>query len=299
MGLGLIVLVLFAEGGVIGAAGKLFAKEGRQDVFGVETEGADRRPCLAALQRVAPHAPGGSLETRAIVKRFGGITPVNGVSLVFQPGKVYCLIGPNGAGKSTFLRCCMGSHSLSDGEIMLAGKRATSWKIFERARAGLGVKMQTPQIFDELSVVQNLWVAAYQTERDRGAADRKAADILGSIGLGAKAKLRAGELSHGEQQWLDIGMVLCLSPAVIMFDEPAAGMTSVERNLLAAMIRELAPRAAVVVVEHDMDFVRSLDAEVIVLHQGELFARGSIEELRRNEAVLDVYLGRRRHVRTS
>jgi len=193
----------------------------------------------------------------------------------------------------------MGSHSLSEGEIMLAGKRATTWKTFERARAGLGVKMQTPQIFDELSVAQNLWVAAYQAEHDRRAADRKVAAVLTTIGLAARTKLRAGELSHGQQQWLDIGMVLCMSPAVIMLDEPAAGMTAVERGVLASMIRELASSAAVIVVEHDMDFVRSLDAETIVLHQGELFARGSIEELRRNEAVLDVYLGRRRHVRTA
>ena len=159
--------------------------------------------------------------------------------------------------------------------------------------------MQTPQIFDELSVAQNLWVAAYQAEHDRRAADRKVAAVLTTIGLAARTKLRAGELSHGQQQWLDIGMVLCMSPAVIMLDEPAAGMTAVERGVLASMIRELASSAAVIVVEHDMDFVRSLDAETIVLHQGELFARGSIEELRRNEAVLDVYLGRRRHVRTA
>ena len=299
MGLGLMVLVLFVDGGVIGAATSLFARGNRLRTIGAETEGEHRHSPVAALQRIARQGSDGSLEARAVVRRFGGITPVNGVSLTFQPGRVYCLIGPNGAGKSTFLRCCMGSHSLSEGEIMLAGKRATTWKTFERARAGLGVKMQTPQIFDELSVAQNLWVAAYQAERDRRAADRKVAAVLTTIGLAARAKLRAGELSHGQQQWLDIGMVLCMSPAVIMLDEPAAGMTAAERGVLASMIRELASSAAVIVVEHDMDFVRSLDAETIVLHQGELFARGSIEELRRNEAVLDVYLGRRRHVRTA
>jgi branched-chain amino acid transport system permease protein len=299
MGLGLIILVLFVEGGLIGAVTSLFAKGNRLLALGTETEGEHRQPSLAALKHIARHDSDGCLEARAIVRRFGGITPVNGVSLTFQRGRVYCLIGPNGAGKSTFLRCCMGSHPLSEGEIMLAGKRATTWKIFERARAGLGVKMQTPQIFDELSVAQNLWVAAYQAKHDRRAVDRKVAAVLNTIGLAARAQLRAGELAHGQQQWLDIGMVLCMSPAVIMLDEPAAGMTAVERTVLASMIQELATSAAVIVVEHDMDFVRSLEAETIVLHQGELLARGSIEELRRNEAVLDVYLGRRRHVRTT
>ncbi len=299
MGLGLIVLVLFVRGGVIGAARAFLAKRVRLLPSPAESDGAGRPPSSAEFSGSVRHVPDGSLETRAIVKRFGGITPVKGVSLAFRAGRVYCLIGPNGAGKSTFLRCCMGSHALSEGEITLAGERVTTWKTFERARAGLGVKMQTPQVFDELTVAQNLWVAAYRTEGDRHKADRRVADVLGALGLASKSQHLAGDLSHGERQWLDIGMVLGQSPAVIMLDEPAAGMTEVERDKLARMIRDLAVSAVVIVVEHDMDFVRALDAEVIVLHQGEVFERGSIEDLRRNEAVLDVYLGRRRHVRNS
>jgi branched-chain amino acid transport system permease protein len=299
MGLSLIVLVLFVDGGVIGAARNLFAKGTRLRPSGVEVDSESRPSPVADLGASMKHAAGASLETRAIVKRFGGITPVKSVSLSFRPGRVYCLIGPNGAGKSALLRCCMGSHALSQGEIMLAGERVTAWKTFERARAGLGVKMQTPQVFDELSVAQNLWVAAYRAERDRHKADRRVADVLGNLGLASKSQHLAGDLSHGERQWLDIGMVLGQSPAVIMLDEPAAGMTEAERDKLAGMIRDLAVSAVVIVVEHDMDFVRALDAEVIVLHQGEVFERGSIEDLRRNEAVLDVYLGRRRHVRNS
>jgi ABC-type uncharacterized transport system ATPase subunit/ABC-type branched-subunit amino acid transport system permease subunit len=299
MGLGLIGLVLFVDGGIIGAARTFCAKGRRLLDSELEIDG-ERGPASDVDFGVSvQHATGASLETQAIVKRFGGITPVKSVSLSFRPGRVYCLIGPNGAGKSTFLRCCMGSHALSQGEIMLAGERVTTWKTFERARAGLGVKMQTPQVFDELSVAQNLWVAAYRAERDRHKADRRVADILGALGLSSKARHLAGDLSHGERQWLDIGMVLGQSPQVIMLDEPAAGMTEVERDKLARMIRDLAGSAVVIVVEHDMDFVRALDAEVIVLHQGEVFERGSIEDLRQNEAVLDVYLGRRRHVRSS
>lgn len=299
MGLGLIVLVLFVDGGVIGAARTFFAKGGRLLGSGIEIDGERSPQSDAHFGDSARHLAGASLETQAIVKRFGGITPVKNVSLSFLPGRAYCLIGPNGAGKSTFLRCCMGSHALSEGEIMLAGERVTTWKTFDRARAGLGVKMQTPQVFDELSVAQNLWVAAYRGERNRHKADRKVAAVLGAFGLASKALHLAGDLSHGERQWLDIGMVLGQSPAVIMLDEPAAGMTEVERDKLARMIRDLSASAVVIVVEHDMDFVRALDAEVIVLHQGEVFERGSIEDLRQNEAVLDVYLGRRKHVRNS
>jgi branched-chain amino acid transport system permease protein len=297
MGIGLVVLVLFVDGGLIGGVASLFAKKTSLPVSGTERD--HKRVLAGDISRLGLCTAGGRLETRAIVKSFGGLTPVNRVSLTFEAGKVYCLIGPNGAGKSTFLSCCTGSYPVSAGEIVLAGSRVTAWSSFERVRSGLGVKMQAPQVFDNLTVANNMWVAAYSMERDRSAATRKVAGVLELLGLVHKAEFRAGLLSHGEQQWLDIGMVLCLSPSVILLDEPAAGMTAADRWALAEMIRSLAVSAAVVVVEHDMDFVRSLSAEVIVLHQGELFARGSIDDLRQNEAVLDIYLGRRKHVGNS
>jgi branched-chain amino acid transport system permease protein len=140
-------------------------------------------------------------------------------------------------------------------------------------------------------------VAAYSRSRDAAAADRIADDVLRLLGFTGRATRQAGELSHGEQQWLDIGMVLCLAPEVILLDEPAAGMTKDERRALSGLIRTLSESAAVVVVEHDMDFVRTLGAEVTVMHQGQVFAQGCIDDLRKDERVLDIYLGRRKHVR--
>ncbi len=157
--------------------------------------------------------------------------------------------------------------------------------------------MQKAQVFDELNVYQNLWVASYSRDRNRQNADRVAISMLKMLGMGHHAKRAASELSHGEQQWLDIGMVLCLAPDVILLDEPAAGMTKEERRQLSDLVRTLAETTAVVVVEHDMEFIRTLEAEVTVLHQGAVFAQGDIEELRQDERILDIYLGRRENVR--
>jgi len=120
--------------------------------------------------------------------------------------------------------------------------------------------------------------------------------IMGMLGFSAQAAVQASALSHGQQQWLDIGMVLCLAPRIVFLDEPAAGMTNEETRELSVLVRTLARHTTVIVVEHDMDFVRTLDGQVTVLHQGEVFAEGDIDTLRANERVLDIYLGRRQHV---
>ena len=163
-------------------------------------------------------------------------------------------------------------------------------------QAGLGIKMQRTQVFYECAVWTNLWIAAYARLGDARAAAQTAARALDQIGLRGRAHEPASALAHGEQQWLDIGMVLCLDPQVILLDEPTAGMTASETRRTAALIRALAGHAAIVVVDHDMEFVRMLDARITVLHQGRVFAEGDIAELRRDERVLDIYLGRRRSV---
>ena len=157
--------------------------------------------------------------------------------------------------------------------------------------------MQKAQVFDELTVQQNLWIAAYSQERDKKKADFTSNNMMKMLDMSDLASRSASALSHGEQQWLDIGMVLCLSPDVILLDEPAAGMTKSERQQLSKLVRALAKTSVVVVVEHDMDFVRTLDAEVTVLHQGAVFAQAEIEELQKNDQVLEIYLGRRGNVR--
>ena len=209
-----------------------------------------------------------------------------------------CLIGPNGAGKSSLLRCLTGTHLLDAGEIVLDGRPVTRWMPYRRVQAGVGIKMQVAQVFGELSVRTNLWIAAYSRDRDAAVADRLSERTLRALGLEALAERDAADLSHGEQQWLDLGMVLCLQPSVVLLDEPAAGMTGDERRELSQLVRVLAETAAVVVVEHDMAFVRTLDAEVTVLHRGEVFAQGDLDTLRQDERILDIYLGRQQHVRS-
>ena len=214
----------------------------------------------------------------------------------FKKGKVRCVIGPNGAGKSSYLKALAGTYKLDAGQIKFGNRDITRSDPFDRVRQGLGIKMQKAQVFDDLDVRTNLWIAAYSRDRNRDEADRVSGGMLKMLGMHAQGSKPASQLSHGEQQWLDIGMVLCLSPEVMLFDEPAAGMTKDERRQLSQLIKTLSKSAAVVVVEHDMDFVRTLDAEVTVLHQGEVFAQGDIEVLRKDERILDIYLGRRKHV---
>ncbi|HEX2393145.1 MAG TPA: ATP-binding cassette domain-containing protein [Solirubrobacterales bacterium] len=225
-------------------------------------------------------------------KRFGGVRALDRVSVDFPGRGLSCLIGPNGAGKSTFFHLLSGRHRPSTGEVVLDGRRITSWRPDRRARAGLGIKLQVPSLYHELSASENMWLAAYARTRSASRADRRAAEMLDWLGLAERAADPASVLSHGQQQWLEIGMVVATEPKVILLDEPTAGMSPEETQKTARLVTALAEQAAVIVVEHDMDFVRELDAPVMMFHEGSLFAHGSISELREDERILDIYLGR-------
>ncbi|MEP2783246.1 MAG: ATP-binding cassette domain-containing protein [Pseudoruegeria sp.] len=214
----------------------------------------------------------------------------------FTPGTPYSLIGPNGAGKSSYLKTCVGLYQPEGGTILLGDEDVTKAHIFRRVRKGMGVKNQKPQVFCDLSVNDNLWVAAYSCTKNAEKAVDVSRKILGMLGMDAQSEVQASALSHGQQQWLDIGMVLCLAPRVVLLDEPAAGMTIEETRELSSLVRTLARHTTVVVVEHDMEFVRTLEGHVTVLHQGKVFVEGDIETLRADDRVLDIYLGRRAHV---
>ena len=304
MGACLILLVIFLRQGLIGGVRDLIAMvrrlaSGHKDRGDAPTSGTNLEVDFDVLDHLRAADPGPRtvvLSTRDAFKQFGGVTPVKHVTQSFAPGRVRCLIGPNGAGKSSYLKACTGVYKPDGGRIHLDGRDITIADPFARVQLGVGIKNQRAQVFGELDVSRNLWVAAYSRRRDIAAADRVTADLLTMLGMSDKARRPASELSHGEQQWLDIGMVLALSPDVVLLDEPAAGMTKEERRQLSRLVRALAKTAAVVVVEHDMDFVRTLDADVTVLHQGEVFARGDIETLREDDRILDIYLGRRKHV---
>jgi len=303
MGATLIGLVLFMRGGLLGALKRRRAPSRNARAEADKGDAGERsvRVDAALLAQLMKSSAASvlpvSLETHAIVKRFGGVVPVGGVTQSFTAGRVRCLIGPNGAGKSSYLRCCTGVFPVDQGRITLAGRDITRAKTFERIRAGVGIKLQAPQVFSELSVRSNLWIAAYSATHEKHGADEVTEKMLSMLAMTLHAERLAGDLSHGEQQWLDIGMVLCLSPKVIFLDEPAAGMTGADRRELSALIRVLSESIAVVVVEHDMEFVKTLNANVTVLHQGQVFAEGDIDTLRQDERILDIYLGRRKHVR--
>ena len=236
---------------------------------------------------------GALLEVRGVSKRFGGVTALDDVTLGFAPRQASCIIGPNGAGKSTLFGVLTGYHTVNAGAILLNGRDITRLGPHRRARLGLGIKMQVPSVYASLPALENLWLAAHAASGNRAAAHSRATGILEGLGLSEVADLPAGALAHGQRQWLEIGMALATDPSVILLDEPTAGMTREETERTEQLIARLARRATVVVVEHDMEFVRRLDAPITVLHMGGLFTRGTFDELSRDDRVLNIYLGRR------
>ena len=233
-----------------------------------------------------------SLAADDLHKQFGGVKALRGVTVDFPAQTIQCLIGPNGAGKSTCFNLLVGRYAPTSGRVLLGGRDITRLRPDARARRGMGIKLQVPSYFAELTPLENIWLAAYARSRDVQRADRRAVETLSWLGMSSRAHEVTGALSHGEHQWLEIGMVVAGEPVVMLLDEPTAGMTREETMRTAELIRVVADHATVVVVEHDMEFVRALQSPVTMFHEGSVFMTGSIEELRRDERVLDVYLGR-------
>ena len=280
----LIVVVLLVPGGLTPLIGKVLNRV-------IPRRRPARRQATAG-SAFGVAGRGRELHAQGLVKMFGGLKAVDSISLEFPAGQLHCLIGPNGAGKSTFFNLLAGRYRPTEGKILLEGRPITRLLPHQRAQRGIGIKLQVPSIYRELSVRENVWLAAFakvsNTRKAEAAVDR----VLTRIGLVERADDRAGDLSHGEQQWLEIGMVVASSPEVILLDEPTAGMTHEETIRTVDLVRGLAQTATVVVVEHDMEFVQRLDAPVTVLHEGRILAEGRLAEIRLDERVLDVYLGR-------
>ncbi|WP_332118210.1 ABC transporter ATP-binding protein [Azorhizobium caulinodans] len=231
------------------------------------------------------------LETHSLNKHFGGLHVTNSVDLSLEAGEIHCLIGPNGAGKSTLFRLILGEHRPSSGTIAFAGEDITGLHSFERIRRGISVKFQVPGVFKGLSARQNLEIALQR--RLAGAAlAREIARLLDFLGLGAAADTPAGSLSHGQKQWLEIGMAIALEPRLLLLDEPTAGMSPEETHLTGELVRRLNGEGmTVLAVEHDMAFVRQVAHKVTVLHLGRVFAQGSIDDIVADERVAAIYLG--------
>jgi branched-chain amino acid transport system ATP-binding protein len=234
------------------------------------------------------------LDIVGLRKRFGGVRALDGIDLALGSGELCCLIGPNGAGKSTLFQLLGGQLRATAGRITFQGQDITSAQPFERARMGIATKVQSLGVFQDLTVAHNLCIPLMR--RLPQAAIPNAIDrLLEQIALRGLNAAQAGSLSHGQKQWLALGMALAMNPKLLLLDEPAAGMSPEETRQTTRIIRAVnAGGAAVMVIEHDMAFVRELQAPVIVLHLGRVFFRGTFGEVENNQEVRHLYLGTRR-----
>ena len=223
--------------------------------------------------------------------RFGGVEAVRDVNLCLAERELRCLIGPNGAGKSTLFKLLTGQLQPTSGRILFHGEDIAGDHTHAIARRGIGIKTQVPNLFDGLTVREHLWLAARRTN-SRGRADAITDEILERVGLRPEAGGVVGRLSHGLRQWVELGTVLAGNPELILLDEPAAGMTHDEVARTAELIREISRTHALIVVEHDMQFVRMIARTVTVIHQGAVLVEDTMDRILKNSAVRDIYLGK-------
>lgn len=232
------------------------------------------------------------LQLRALVKQFGGFRAVNQLNLTAYPGELHCLIGPNGAGKSTVFKLIMGTYRVTAGSIFFKEQDITPWSTWKRARHGISIKLQIPGVYGELSVRDNMLIAA-QHHIDRHQKCEEIDCLLSLVYLDGKSNFLAKDLSHGEQQWLEIGMALSTQPELLLLDEPSAGMGPEETKATGEILKCLHDRGmTILVIEHDMKFVRQIAERVTVLHYGKFFAEGTLSEIEQNEDVIRIYLGK-------
>lgn len=243
------------------------------------------------------------LTLEGVNKTFDGFKAINDLNLYMDEGELRVIIGPNGAGKSTMLDIITGRTQPDTGKVEF-GKNTDLTKLneYQINRLGIGRKFQTPSVYVEHTVLENIWLSLEgsrsvwstlfarigSTQRDR------IQEILKTIGLTDRANVKAGTLSHGQKQWLEIGMLLSQNPKLLLVDEPAAGMTDTETGKTGELLMSLAGKHSIVVIEHDMVFVRQIARKVTVLHQGHVLSEGTVDEVQNDERVIEVYLGRKK-----
>ena len=241
------------------------------------------------------------LYLESVTVSFDGFKALNNLSLTIEAGELRCIIGPNGAGKTTMMDVITGKTRPDSGTVFFGQTMdLTRMREPEIAHAGIGRKFQRPTVFERHTVFENLELAMKTDKRVRrsllaeltSAQNASIHDMLRLIQLHSQQDQLAGSLSHGQKQWLEIGMLLMQEPKLILLDEPVAGMTDEETERTAELIQELAGNHSIVVVEHDMDFVASIANKVTVLHEGSVLAEGSMDQVQRDERVIEVYLGR-------
>jgi urea transport system ATP-binding protein len=242
------------------------------------------------------------LQIEKVTVDYDGFKALNALDLTLQAGSLTVVIGPNGAGKSTMCDAVIGRVRPTSGRVLLRGEDISGLSEDRIVRRGICRKFQTPGVLVGLSVFDNLLIAAARDRRwwrnlrrhPTPDAEERAETTLSLIGLSERRDALAGELSHGEKQWLEIGMVVATEAELLLLDEPTAGMGAEESSRTAAIIHSLVGRHAVLVIDHDMDFVEQLGGHVAVLHQGSLFTQGSLAEVRNDPDVASIYLGRPR-----
>ncbi|MBP2549789.1 branched-chain amino acid transport system ATP-binding protein [Neorhizobium galegae] len=242
-----------------------------------------------------------ALETRALVKRFGGLVVTNDVSLSIRPGARHALIGPNGAGKTTIINLLTGALTPSSGRILIGGEDITEASPFARVKKGMARTFQINQLFDDLTPLESMVLAVgerlghgtrfWRSLASDSQAAAEAADILERFRLADVMCLPTRGLPYGKQRLLEIALAIALKPKVLLLDEPAAGVPEEDRHEVLAIVRDLPSDVTVVLIEHDMDLVFSFADRISVLAAGRLFAEGSVAEISRDPEVKAIYLG--------
>jgi branched-chain amino acid transport system ATP-binding protein len=233
------------------------------------------------------------LRLSAVTKEFGGLTAVDNVDFSVAEGELRCLIGPNGAGKSTIFRMVTGVYHPTRGRIFYKGSALGNTPSFKRARMGISIKFQTPMVYYDQPLMQNLIVAL---QRFHGPAEARirADGIMEDFGIADAAGKPAIDVAHGYRQWLEIGMAVASSPKLLLLDEPTAGMSAEETAKTARLVHKLADGGmTVIVIDHDIEFVRMLNCNLTVLHLGRLFAEGTLDEIQADDGVRAIYLGKK------
>jgi urea transport system ATP-binding protein len=241
-----------------------------------------------------------TLHIENLTVSFDGFKALNDLTLRIEPGELRCIIGPNGAGKTTMMDVITGKTRPDSGTVRFGPNlNLLSLTEPEIAQAGIGRKFQKPTVFERLTVVENLELALAGDKsflktlaaRSTAAQQKRITEVLDIIGLWEQQQMSAGVLSHGQKQWLEIGMLLMQDPELLLVDEPVAGMTPQENERTARLLQSLQGEHSVVVVEHDMDFVRSIAKRVTVLHEGRVLAEGDMNQVQSDPRVIEVYLG--------
>ena len=240
------------------------------------------------------------LETRGVTKTFGALQALGGVDLTVRAGTFHGLIGPNGSGKSTLLKALAGAHFPTTGSISFDGRDITTALPYERSRAGLSLKFQITAVLPELSVYDNVLLALQANRsmwslvrsQSRQAMHSNIMKSLDQFRLSPRADDLAGELSHGEQQWLEIAMALAPKPRLLLLDEPTGGMSPEERRVTGELLLPIKSECALVIVEHDLDFIKHICDHLTVLDQGNVLDDGTVEEIENSKKVQEVYTSR-------